>query len=389
VRLVPSLAGNKRLRAPLVVQQHQSTTNPFNSQILNRENTINGRTYKNDPTILGLDIINEPRCEDAMACDAMTPIPAFVTEMVDYLKQTLGIERPITVGTDGFYSVGAKAGTFGVDADGVNPYSTASAVNADFQILCQLVDFCSFNIYPDLWNQENEAFVDAWVATHSEDAVALGKPLIVKEFGMQPTDKRTAFYDTMLTSTLAQMMASRNAAGGLRGAAYWQSFVYGTRSVWWTLADGGRFGIFPFDPEAKLISRFAWQARQLSNAITCPTTIDPASPVVMKLPKCPYGREGTDCIDINECVRGTDTCSKHAACINTQGGFECKCFEGFWGNGKVCTPSFDVLQSKKKELDVINNDFYTLDTLSCIAGAQKITYPTTAPGSDGLINVGM
>jgi mannan endo-1,4-beta-mannosidase len=32
------------------------------SHLLNRENTYNGLLYKNDPTIFGWELANEPRC---------------------------------------------------------------------------------------------------------------------------------------------------------------------------------------------------------------------------------------------------------------------------------------------------------------------------------------
>ena len=49
--------------------------------------------------------------------------------------------------------------------------------------------------------------------------------------------------------------------------------------------------------------------------------------------------EGPDCsVDVNECVRGLDDCDVNAACINTVGGFTCRCFETYLGNGRICLP---------------------------------------------------
>ncbi len=33
------------------------------TEVTSRVNTINGRVYRDDPTILAYDLINEPRCE--------------------------------------------------------------------------------------------------------------------------------------------------------------------------------------------------------------------------------------------------------------------------------------------------------------------------------------
>lgn len=42
------------------------------------------------------------------------------------------------------------------------------------------------------------------------------------------------------------------------------------------------------------------------------------------------------CTDDDECELGTFNCDINADCSNTQGGFECRCREGFTGNGVVC-----------------------------------------------------
>ena len=70
--------------------------------------------------------------------------------------------------------------------------------------------------YPDLWDQQSEAWIDAWVAGHSANGIALGKPVIVKEQGAQPTKQRTKLYSTMYTTDFAQIAADKSAVGGLK-----------------------------------------------------------------------------------------------------------------------------------------------------------------------------
>lgn len=41
--------------------------------------------------------------------------------------------------------------------------------------------------------------------------------------------------------------------------------------------------------------------------------------------------------DIDECSLNTDDCDTNANCVNTQGGFQCNCDDGFTGNGVQCT----------------------------------------------------
>jgi hypothetical protein len=50
--------------------------------------------------------------------------------------------------------------------------------------------------------------------------------------------------------------------------------------------------------------------------------------------KCDAGwmRTGDACVDVDECAANTDNCTNRPnACVNTRGGFMCKCPKGFTG----------------------------------------------------------
>ena len=89
----------------------------------------------------------------------------------------------------------------------------------------------------------------------------------------------------------------------LQGAAYWQAWVRGTEAVFYTLADGGRFGIFITDPEAHIIRQFSWKLEEFNKktiaATSCPGGLVGA-PLVLPPPTCPKGFAGVGCGDINE-----------------------------------------------------------------------------------------
>ncbi|MGI6395186.1 MAG: SBBP repeat-containing protein [bacterium] len=53
-----------------------------------------------------------------------------------------------------------------------------------------------------------------------------------------------------------------------------------------------------------------------------------------------YKKEGSKCVDIDECEEGTHNCHEFADCINTRGGFECACRDNYIGDGVDCTPSY-------------------------------------------------
>jgi mannan endo-1,4-beta-mannosidase len=67
------------------------------STLLNRVNTVNGRVYKNDPTILSWELINEPRCS---GCEDL--LQSWVSEMAAFVK-SIDQNHLLTIGEEGFY----------------------------------------------------------------------------------------------------------------------------------------------------------------------------------------------------------------------------------------------------------------------------------------------
>jgi hypothetical protein len=67
---------------------------------------------------------------------------------------------------------------------------------------------------------------------------------------------------------------------------------------------------------------------------------------------CNKGYEGTgvECIDANECERGSHDCADDAVCTNTPGSFTCACKPGFEGNGRFCT-DLDECAEKTDDCD--------------------------------------
>lgn len=81
-------AGARRL-----YKQHVAT-------VLGRVNSINGRRYSHDPTILAWSLINEPRCESWLVAQCRQALQAWVEEMAAYVK-SLDPRHLLTIGSEG------------------------------------------------------------------------------------------------------------------------------------------------------------------------------------------------------------------------------------------------------------------------------------------------
>ena len=154
------------------------------SHVLNRVNTVTGIAYKDDPTIMTWELVNEPRCVGSGAyprspdCDTAL-LTDWAAEMSGHLK---GIDKNhlVSVGDEGFYCTDPKSDEWTVNCgEGVDTVALAELPN---------VDVMSFHLYPDHWDKD-AAWGEEWITSHLRAADRIGKPVMLGEFGWQ--DKAT------------------------------------------------------------------------------------------------------------------------------------------------------------------------------------------------------
>jgi mannan endo-1,4-beta-mannosidase len=161
------------------------------AHLLNRTNTVTGVAYRNDPTIFGWELANEPRCIDAAlptsgTCTADT-VTGWAGEMSTYIK---GIDSNhlVSVGDEGFHP-----GTGG--ASGQWPYNVTDGVDHARLTALPNVDFGTYHLYPQGWGQSPAAqWGTGWVNDHNAVGAALGKPEVLEEFGSTEQGTRDATY---------------------------------------------------------------------------------------------------------------------------------------------------------------------------------------------------
>jgi len=169
--------------------------------LTNRANTYTGRMYKDDPTILGWELANEPRSSDGSGLT----VRSWLADMSSYLKSI-----------DPLHLVGS--GEEGFDVTSVH-YSLSSyhqqqwlfdgtaGVSFSSNLEIPSLDFASIHLYPDFWNLWSNSG-NAWIQDHVRIANTLNKPLIVGEFGARRFKETT--YGSWLSTAVAE-----NAGGAL------------------------------------------------------------------------------------------------------------------------------------------------------------------------------
>ncbi len=163
---------------------HQFYTDPEIKQqykqwarhLVSRRNTVNGRLYRDDPTIFSWELANEPRAIGAAGRDSKegwdkSTITVWADEMSGYLK-SLDPNHMVSVGDEGFLDGGGSHWAYQAN-DGVDHKALTALPH---------IDFGTFHLYPEDWNATLK-WGDQWIVDHLRVARELGKPTILEEYG--------------------------------------------------------------------------------------------------------------------------------------------------------------------------------------------------------------
>ncbi|KAG2425378.1 hypothetical protein HXX76_013792 [Chlamydomonas incerta] len=162
--------------------QCQATFRRATAALLARVNRRTGLAYTADPTILGWDVANEPRCEGPGGADVVRD---FVGSTAEFVKR-LAPRQLVTVGLEGFFGASTP------ELLHHNPYRSAAAHGTDWQAVLShpALDFACMHLYPDQWcpldtpRAELKSFMQSWIRSHATlCAGRLNKPLVLSEFG--------------------------------------------------------------------------------------------------------------------------------------------------------------------------------------------------------------
>ncbi|XP_047320191.1 mannan endo-1,4-beta-mannosidase 7-like [Impatiens glandulifera] len=193
-------------------------------RVLNRQNTFTGVIYKNDPTILGWELMNEPRC---YSDKSGATIQSWIKEMAAYVK-SIDNNHMVAVGMEGFY---------GPSHAGRQQNNPNFQVGTDFieNNLIRDIDFATIHTYPDKWVEGSKevAFLNDWINNHVQDAQnIIKKPLMFTEFQKNSWDHgfNMVQRDNMFKTIYSAVYLSAVKGGAVSGALFWHLITTGLDS---------------------------------------------------------------------------------------------------------------------------------------------------------------
>ena len=142
-------------------------------QLLERTNTVTGRAYKDDPTILAWELANEPRCPDVPNGEQL--LLSWIYEMATLIKAKAP-NHLVAVGDEGFFHR-SRAGRNTL-------FNGAHGVNFESILGIGAVDFGTYHMY-GAWASGDDLtdFGLMWIREHIEAASRANKPVLLEEYG--------------------------------------------------------------------------------------------------------------------------------------------------------------------------------------------------------------
>ncbi|KAL6757750.1 glycoside hydrolase superfamily, partial [Haematococcus lacustris] len=204
------------------------------TSVTSRVNSLTGVAYKDDPTIMGWDVMNEPRCP---GCDSPTN-KAFHTSWLQEMSGHAIAAAPkqlIMLGSEGFfgrddpqlYNNPGEAGS-ACEGDAWREESSLSALHVTtMHVYWRQTEGLSSQGWRRMNFEEYFAWFSIYVDLHIQGSAAMGKPILLQEFNILSwkfSDQQRADLFQLAFDKLA---ASRSSGGALAGVMFWSAALQG------------------------------------------------------------------------------------------------------------------------------------------------------------------
>ena len=243
-------------------------------QLITRKNSLNGRVYNEDPTIMSWQLANEPRPgSDANARPHFETFIEWVDKTAGFIK-ALAPKQLVSTGNEGWMGTAGNKELF------VRSHKTRN------------VDYLTFHMWAPNWSwfdpkKAAATYDGAWTKMqdylnwHIDTANTLARPIVLEEFGINRDDgsyrpTATTVYRDKLYTAIYGLLARRAAAGdSIAGSNFWAWGGVGrtqNADFMWKAGDGfvgdppqepqGLYCVF--DSDVSTINIISAHARQMS-----------------------------------------------------------------------------------------------------------------------------
>jgi mannan endo-1,4-beta-mannosidase len=244
-------------------------------RLLTRKNSVNGRAYNADPTIMSWQLANEPRPgSDANAKPHFDVFTKWVDETSGYIKK-LAPKQLVSTGNEGWMGTAGSKELF--------EKSHAS----------RNVDYLTFHMWAPNWSwydpkRAQATYDGAWqkmqdyLNWHIDAANKMGKPIVLEEFGINRDEGSfepfaTTVYRDRFYTAIYRLLTKRAATGdAIAGSNFWAWNGAGrsrNADFMWKAGDPfvgdppqepqGLYGVF--DSDKSTIAIISAHARQMSH----------------------------------------------------------------------------------------------------------------------------
>ncbi|KAG6860679.1 hypothetical protein C0995_008671 [Termitomyces sp. Mi166 len=180
--------------------------------------------YKDEPTILGWELANEPRCRGSTGYTPFsypelstltsvhststgtcttTTVTAWIKTFSAYIK-SIDPNHLVAIGDEGFYN---EPNGPNYPYQYVKRYGGSEGVDFAVNLAIDTVDFGTFHAYPESWGQSGNSTLWGvqWIADHAASQKSANKPVILEEFGVTSAQTTTyqAWFNEIVSSGLA------------------------------------------------------------------------------------------------------------------------------------------------------------------------------------------
>ena len=225
--------------------------NRYVRYVLSRKNTVNGKYYKDDPTIMSWQLANEPRPGDGKVSHKNLPSYYRWIKNTTQLIKSLAPRHLVSVGSEG------TMGCLELEACVVQAHQNTG------------IDYVTFHMWLKNWgwfdvNQPETTFpkaiqkAEAYVEKHLQLSDKLKMPLVLEEFGLErdgggfAANTAVSYRDTYFKWVFGKVEQSIKNQRALVGTNFWAWGGYGRAqhpNALWQNGDKAYVGDPPQEPQ--------------------------------------------------------------------------------------------------------------------------------------------